>query len=312
MSMQEASDTVPYGPNEGPPMPQPGQDHRNQNDGQEDPVLQSHDLYATEYKTCSEPGVAVVINNKTFEEPDLDERVGTDRDASNLYNRFNDFGYDTKHLIDKSKHDLLEELKNIAGMDHTEHSAFLCAVLTHGNKDGLWAKDSLIKISELTKIFDAENCPSLVNKPKVFIIQACRGNEEGKPIVIKVQNTEDPVVDDALPMEQDENMEVQEDARDPVSVDILTIPAIMDFLIIHATVEGEKAWRNTATGTPFIRNFCDELETLLGNRGEDDIYTLLNRVNLAVALKFQAQSGGKQMPCFVSTLTKTFKLKAPQ
>ncbi|XP_021346540.1 caspase-3-like isoform X4 [Mizuhopecten yessoensis] len=284
--------------------------NRNPDVDPEEPAVNRSDLEALEYKTCDQPGYAVVINNRAFNGRGLHDRSGTDRDASNLINRFDEFGYHTVHLVDMSKEELMAELRRIASLDHKDHSAFFCAILTHGNKDGLWATDSQMKLTDLTDIFDAENCQTLLNKPKVFIVQACRGDEEGKPVVIRVLN-EDRVVADALPNEP-VDMEIPEEPVEPTSVDILTIPANMDFLFIHATVEGKKAWRNTASGTPFIGKFCDELQTLLNGQGQVDIYTLLNCVNREVALKFQAQEGGKQMPCFVSTLTKTFKLKVPQ
>lgn len=319
----QCTDADPFGPNEGPPLPDngPNQDppvpnNGNQNNQQQDPELQSTDLYSSEYKSYPESGYAIVINNKTFLDRDLEDRVGTDRDASNLLNRFSEFGYHTEHISEKNKRDLLEELQRIASMDHSQHTALFCAILTHGNQNGLWAKDRIMRLSELTEIFDAENCPTLINKPKVFIIQACRGDEEGRPTVIRVVASDRPEADAST---DPEDMEIPgEEAgagagQEARSIDILTIPAIMDFLIVHATVEGTKAWRNTQMGTPFITNFCEEMENLRQTPGqEEDIYTLLNRVNLAVAVKFQALSGGKQMPCFVSTLTKTFKLKSPE
>ncbi|XP_060078147.1 caspase-3-like [Ylistrum balloti] len=307
---RESIDTEPIPPTGGDPLPQPETLYdRNENEDQAEPVIQGPDLYAAEYKTYPEPGHAVIINNRKF--TDLPDREGTDKDAANLLNRFNEFGFHTRLICDKSRHELLEELKNIARMDHTEHSTFFCTFLTHGNERGIWATDSQIKMNELSDIFDAKNCPTLINKPKIFLMQACRGNDDVHAATIRVLNPQaEHVAADTMPDEPEE-MEVQE-VEEPASIDILTVPTIMDFLFIYSTVEGKKAYRNTAMGTPFIAKFCEELEFLLHNKGEDDIYTLLNRVNLSVAIKFQAHDGGKQMPCFVSTLTKTFKLKAPQ
>ena len=44
-------------------------------------------------------------------------------------------------------------------------------ILTHGNQDGVFATDRLMKIKTLMDHFSAENCPELMLKPKVFIFQ---------------------------------------------------------------------------------------------------------------------------------------------
>ncbi len=54
---------------------------------------------------------------------------------------------------------------------------YLLVVLSHGYPNGLVTSDQTrMNIQQdIIPIFDGENCPAMQGKPKVFIIQACRG-----------------------------------------------------------------------------------------------------------------------------------------
>ena len=63
----------------------------------------------------------------------------------------------------------------IADMDHSQKYCLVCNILSHGDADNVYGSDGMkLPIQELFKIFKAGSCPSLVNKPKLFFIQACR------------------------------------------------------------------------------------------------------------------------------------------
>jgi hypothetical protein len=50
--------------------------------------------------------------------------------------------------------------------------------MTHGENGEVYGiDDELVPIDTLVQLFEGENCPALKNKPKVFIIQACRGSK---------------------------------------------------------------------------------------------------------------------------------------
>ena len=48
---------------------------------------------------------------------------------------------------------------------------FVLILLSHGTKDGIYATDSLMPITDIIEIFNATNCPQLRYKPKVLICQ---------------------------------------------------------------------------------------------------------------------------------------------
>lgn len=63
----------------------------------------------------------------------------------------------------------------VSNMDHSENDCFLIAVMTHGSKGKLYAYDTHYKYKEMWSPFYTSHCPSLKEKPKIFLIQACQG-----------------------------------------------------------------------------------------------------------------------------------------
>ncbi|KAF1394111.1 hypothetical protein PFLUV_G00023110 [Perca fluviatilis] len=64
--------------------------------------------------------------------------------------------------------------------------------MSHGKQGALlscnWTKDDVEKpdefpIDNIYKHLGSEKCPALLNKPKIIIIQACRGAEKGSVLV---------------------------------------------------------------------------------------------------------------------------------
>lgn len=54
---------------------------------------------------------------------------------------------------------------------HADADCFVCVFLSHGEGNHIYAYDAKIEIQTLTALFKGDKCPSLVGKPKIFIIQ---------------------------------------------------------------------------------------------------------------------------------------------
>ena len=131
-------------------------------------------------------GIGVIINNKTFR-GDKKDRKGTDIDASALKKLFTYLGFYTKCFNDLTAKQMKDELTEISKIDHKKYDCLMVAILTHGEKGKLYGTDDKsILVEDLTKLFYGDQCPSLVGKPKIFILQACRGISEdpGVPYVM--------------------------------------------------------------------------------------------------------------------------------
>ena len=72
----------------------------------------------------------------------------------------------------------MDAIKREAKSDHSNYDCFACAVLTHGECGQFFGVDGEKVLAETFKnAVNGINCKSLVGKPKLFIIQACRGGE---------------------------------------------------------------------------------------------------------------------------------------
>lgn len=70
---------------------------------------------------------------------------------------------------------------------HNEHkysdSAFLI-MMSHGGPEGIYGinldenEDDIFPVDKIFHYLGSENCPGLIDKPKIILIQACRGGTE--------------------------------------------------------------------------------------------------------------------------------------
>lgn len=72
---------------------------------------------------------------------------------------------------------MMQKMMEFARMKEHEkcHSAVV-VILTHGNRDILYGTDNqTVPVENIVACLGNANCPNLIGKPKIFIIQACRG-----------------------------------------------------------------------------------------------------------------------------------------
>lgn len=184
-------------------------------------------------------------------------------------------------------HDVLAKTAN---EDHSENDCLVVALMSHGDKGILYAMDQTYPVDLLWENFLGDNCPTLIGKPKMFFIQACRGDQVDPGVTLT--STGDFV-------------DSGSSQRDQVN---FTIPKTADLLVMYSTYDGHYAWRNPDFGSWFIQAICIEFTENGKNR---DLLTLLTGVSRRVAFNFKSNVPGdvnldamKQMPCIVSMLTK--------
>lgn len=79
------------------------------------------------------------------------------------------------------------------------------------------------------------------------------------------------------------------------------VPAEADFLLAYSTVPGFVSWRNSEKGSWFVQALC---EIFMTYAGQEDLVSMLVRVNGKVAREFQSYEQKKQIPSPVVRLTK--------
>uniref|UniRef100_A0A182RLG2 Caspase n=1 Tax=Anopheles funestus TaxID=62324 RepID=A0A182RLG2_ANOFN len=249
-------------------------------------------------------GVAVVFSQKKFFH--LVTRHGCEMDCNNIQQVLSDLQFEVRVYEDLLVQELMQVLYDLAEENHKNRDCLLVVIMTHGEHDVLYARDRTFRVDRLWENFVGNACPSLLGKPKLFFIQACRGAtlDTGVRLAQSVKQSVRTVAATAtlrelpqptVPMGRSKSIQY-------------AIPSMADLLVMYSTYKGYYSWRNTSQGSWFIRALCDELR-MHGHTKE--LLQLLTAVSRKVAFEFQSNVPGddllncrKQMPCIVSMLTK--------
>ncbi|XP_066135879.1 caspase-10 isoform X2 [Saccopteryx bilineata] len=230
-------------------------------------------------------GYCVIINNHNF--TTLTERQGTNKDAESLKDVFKWLGFYVDKQDDVTKAQLEEILQKYKSHpDHAEGDCFVFCVLSHGEFGAVYSSDAiLIPIQEITSHFTALQCPGLLNKPKLFFIQACQGEEIQSSVSIEADAINSEPIHPSL---QD------------------TVPIEADFLVGMATVPGYVSFRHKTEGSWYIQSLCYHLRNLVPR--QEDILSILTVVNNDVS---QRGVKKKQIPRPAYTLRKKVIFPVP-
>ena len=122
-------------------------------------------------------GIGLIINNKVFTFDLLKNRQGTDKDMAALQRLFAHLGFCTMCYSDLTGTQIRHVCHYIAAIDHKNFDCLMVAILTHGAaKDKLYSTDGeVIPVKDITELFNGYHCPSLISKPKIFLLQFSRG-----------------------------------------------------------------------------------------------------------------------------------------
>ncbi|GAB1603261.1 caspase-2-like [Argonauta hians] len=143
-------------------------------------VALSHDEYEqisndlSRYEMSSNPrGLFLIINNDSYKEP-IPDRLGSKKDAADLKALFLDLGFSCQLKPNLSASAMKSELKAFSQLTYVT-DCIAVAILCHGqNHNMLVGVDgNLVALEDILGYF---NVPHLIDKPKLFIIQACRSN----------------------------------------------------------------------------------------------------------------------------------------
>eukprot|EP00094_Tigriopus_californicus_P003211 TCALIF_03091-PB protein Name:"Similar to Caspase-1 (Spodoptera frugiperda)" AED:0.13 eAED:0.13 QI:0/0/0.33/0.66/0.5/0.66/3/83/463 len=248
------------------------------------PTEKDSEIYNMNHKRR---GVAFIFNHMHFDPRlQLKERNGTHADAENLKRTLRQLGFEVRPFNDLPFRDIERLLEECALENHDDADCIWVSVLSHGEMGILYASDHAYKPDRLWSHFNAERCPSLAGKPKMFFIQACQGDQ----------------LDGGIRLEKCSTTEIDSSALS------YKIPSHADFLIAYSTIPGFYSWRNTTAGSWFVQALC---EILLNESHAKDLLSILTRVARKVAFDFQSNTPGspsmherKQIPCITSMLTR--------
>ncbi|XP_049335039.1 caspase a-like [Astyanax mexicanus] len=128
--------------------------------------------------------LALMINNVEFDSGD--KRFGAEIDEKNMEKLLKALGYDVVKYNDLSATEMDEAIRSFAGRsEHAESDSTFVVIMSHGERDKLFGigqqnPNDFLHVDKIFKHLNTANCPALLHKPKVILIQACRGGDNGK------------------------------------------------------------------------------------------------------------------------------------
>ncbi|XP_070545461.1 caspase-6-like isoform X2 [Ptychodera flava] len=240
-------------------------------------------------------GRAIIFNHEIFHKNvKKNRRVGTQIDAQKLSERFQELGFEVQLHQDLKATEMKEEIFEASVSDHSDCDAFVCVFLSHGDEGKVYAHDRVVHLQELIDQFRADVCKTLAGKPKLFFIEASRGDRYERDVSAPdVPDT----VDGFQPM-----TEVDSDAR-------ATIPAGADFFIAYSATEDHNSYLDKEEGSWFVQALSHVLEKYGTEIEINEIMAIVNRMVSEKQLDDDMTHDPemvdkKQMPCYVSMLTK--------
>ncbi|GAB0200382.1 caspase-14 [Grus japonensis] len=234
---------------------------------------------------------ALIIVNTDFCSSDSDGAFGTrrgaKREAEKLSKTLSRLNYKVKLMHNKTAKEIEDLYQQECCCEHGEY--FVSIISSHGNEGVIFGYDSEpVKLTRIFQILSSEKCPVLSKIPKIFFIQACRGKEFDRGVVVECDS--------------------REPEPDCLS-DYISIPP--QTVVMFACSPGYVAFLNIF-GSMFLQALLKVLE---GEERHLALNRLMTRINWHVAFCCQARGtyeGCKEMPCFVTNLLQeVFPFSAP-
>lgn len=155
----------------------------------------------SELRMSSSPrGICLIISNEKFDRPQNKNhsdsnknRPGTLVDERSLEKTFKWLGFEVMTERNCRADQMYKKLESVAKQDHNGYDAFVCCILTHGTKGQVFGIDwKSLEIVKIRGLFEEHVCKGLAQKPKIFLIQACRGDDTdlGYPEQIPTETSE--------------------------------------------------------------------------------------------------------------------------
>ncbi|XP_026083885.1 caspase-1-like [Carassius auratus] len=204
--------------------------------------------------------LALLINNIDFEDKGMTRR-GADRDEDNMEWLLKELDYEVVKYRNLSAKDMEQAVKEFAQrQEHAYSDSTFVVIMSHGIRDAIVGvrfntvtnpSDTFL-IDQIYRCLNTENCPGLRDKPKVILIQACRGEEHGG------MWASDGEPDESKAIEGDDFVHKEK-----------------DFISLMSCTPDTKSYRHVQNGTFYVQNLVD---VLMKHAHEDHIEELFRKV----------------------------------
>ncbi|XP_055925437.1 caspase-2-like [Argiope bruennichi] len=264
-------------------------------------VLQNesdNEIYPIYYKMDSKPlGYCLIIINKKFEVED--DRLGCEVDASALENLFKELNYDVQIEWDKEGEEIIYLLREFSRKSEFRNvDSCIVYILSHGgqdeNLDYILGTDSMkVYKRDICNMFDNKNCELLINKPKIFFFQACRGKLLDYGVIENSKETD--VIDNTCKNIEKQNSTDEKGIPNPKFNKDKKVkskyPLSSDMFVVHSSLPDHQSWKNHVKGSWL----CQDLVSVISEYyTKYDLATMMTFVNSKQVTR-ESEDGCKQI-----------------
>jgi len=208
-------------------------------------------------------GKCLIISQEKYEES-LSDRDGTQEDVSFLTRTFQKFGCEGRVIVERDVPDgdgLIKVIRKFRDGLGNQHLDFVVVcILAHGRcnentkiEEIMGVKGDGIPTEDLrAMITDATECPQLIDIPKIFLIQACRGSRENDAYAVKEHTQRIPA---------QTTLTIEHETDSPVIKPMSGMGILREswYYVVYSTPKNYVAYRNPIKGSPFIQSFCQNM-----------------------------------------------------
>jgi len=174
-----------------------------------------------------------VINNSFSRDRNLSLKQQYDIDEREIGKTFSWLNFDVKVKRDVNYTEMEKFFRGMALKDHTDKECIVFFILSHGTEDGSIVTSDRRKFSIDSMIEKVQNIETLVQKPKLFFIQACRGAQDMDAVEVEVKTAG-----------------IQTKTR---------VAKKSNSFVYYSTMQGNRSYSSTKTGSFFVDILCQVL-----------------------------------------------------
>ena len=221
-------------------------------------------------------GLAIIVSNDYTPLPDLESLTGTYKDALHMKATFEILKFGVLHKHNINKVEFLDLMSQTANFTCYPESYKRVAIVFSGhgaNNYQLYMQDgNLIRMEEIFYPFFPERAPLIGSIPKLFFIDACRGEGDNPGVMVP---------------------------RGGEEVIMSKVPQQSNFLVAYSTIPGYKSYEARGVGGIWLTKLADELK-----KKDASVLDILTKVNKKMKKKYQRPGWGTfmQQPELVSRL----------
>uniref|UniRef100_A0A667Y569 Caspase a n=1 Tax=Myripristis murdjan TaxID=586833 RepID=A0A667Y569_9TELE len=226
--------------------------------------------------------VALLINVRNFVNKKW-IREGSEKDDAAMATLLTALGYrvvrpETGEPMKYTGEDIDKAVKDFAQLpDLSQTDSVFVVIMSHGIMGAVYGsrgkavnpneKDDLFPIDNIFEYLNAKNCPALRDKPKVIIIQACRGGNDGSTAANKRDGAPAPTPGSHRPAD-----------TDALEEDDIKVHIEKDFITFLSYTPGNVSWRDPDFGSPFIQYLVEVFNTFSHKDHLEKLFTqVMNR-----------------------------------